>query len=56
MKLKYCLEFTERVDDINLTDDELSTLKNAMESHLHRFIIMSGVNIEDFKLEFDLED
>lgn len=57
MKLKYFVEFTEYIQDLrDITDDELSTIKHDIEHHLKKFVTYSGARIEDFSLEFDLED
>lgn len=57
MKLKYFVEFTEHIDDIrDITDNELSTIKDDIEHHLKKHILISGARFDDFKLEFDLED
>ena len=57
MKLKYFVEFTERIDDIrDITDNELSTIKDDIEHHLKKYISISGARFDDFNLNFDLAD
>lgn len=57
MKLKYFVEFTEYIEDLrDITDFELSDIKDDIEHHLKKYISISGARYEDFKLNFDLEE
>lgn len=57
MELKYFIEFTEYIEDLrDITDYELTTIKCDIEHHLKKYISISGARIENFKLNFDLED
>lgn len=55
MKLKYYIEFSELIEDVDVTEEQLAAIKRHTEQHLKKYISYSGARIDGFKLEFDLE-
>lgn len=57
MKLNYYIEFAETIDNVNdITDEELMEIKYSIEQHLKKYVTLSGAQIENFNLNFDLEE
>lgn len=57
MKLKYFIEFTESIEDIqSIEPDELSKIQREIKNVLYQYLTHSGLQIEgNINLEFDFE-
>lgn len=58
MKLKYFIEFTETIQDVqDIEPEELSKIQREVKNVLYQYLTYSGAQIEgDINLEFDLEE
>lgn len=58
MKLKYFVEFSEIIEDVeNIDSNTLSRISNEIKAHLYNYLKLGDFNLhnDEIKLEFDLE-
>jgi len=58
MKIKYYIEFSEEVENIDFVEDsdELTRFTKELTKHLKKYISLAGASTDNFKLDFDIEE